>query len=737
MAEYLKLPYNQEEINFQDLAISEAHEFADIVDQFNFVKLIKCEKTEDSKEIITLDIQVSLGQNPKNDIRYKERIAVLFEDREQYPWVFALREDFPDLLHLNLMEFEKPRCLCIYEERYQEAKHGWRLSQFLEDIKSWLERNAYNELHQENQPLEPLLLSDEGRIILPKDLKDDSPLYVYPISKEANGKVNFITSHEGLNIAREAQQDIHCQPLIIKGNPQEHGISKKHPRNIFDLSEFVEKAGIDLFQLLKEKLTEFKSASDHKLLIITELPKTATNNSRIKALDCFVFLTFDDIEKIGKGLNLWERWNDELAEIYNNKPNTEASKNLKIGVLRPSIDFTKDQAALFNGVVDKEQETKIAQIGTGALGSNLFWNLSRMGFGKWTVVDEDILLPHNLARHVLGKPNLGFPKSAAVSVHANNLLNSNEHSSYIWDDFLSPKDPEKIQNSFREAELIIDASTSIAVERELVSDKYGNGRRISIFLNPDGTDLVIFAEDQTRTKPLDLLEFQFYRALINNPQLSDHLIQETGEVRYSNACRDISSRLPYDNITLLSSVASNKIRKIENNKNAEIGLWRINNDDLSVQSFNISSPNYKSNTKNGWDVVIDNNLIELLTQARLQKLPNETGGILIGGYDMYRKKIYVMDSILSPKDSHEYPEAYIRGIEGVEEKLDHIDQVTHGNLKYLGEWHSHPPGASLNPSQNDKKLFSWLTKEMNKINLPPLMLIMGGKHEFNVYVEKT
>jgi hypothetical protein len=211
--------------------------------------------------------------------------------------------------------------------------------------------------------------------------------------------------------------------------------------------------------------------------------------------------------------------------------------------------------------------------------------------------------------------------------------------------------------------------------------------------------------------------------------------QGSETVRYSNSCRDISSKIPNDQITLLASVATNRIRKISTSHEPSIGLWRINESDFSIDNFNIPVTGVDVIESNGWKIIVDHDLIELLTNARLQKLPNETGGILIGGYDMQRKIIYIMDSILSPKDSHEYPTAYIRGIEGVEEKLNHIGQVTNGQLKYVGEWHSHPTGARLDRSEDDSRLFGWLKDEMEQLDLPPLMIIMGADRSYNLYIE--
>ena len=51
--------------------------------------------------------------------------------------------------------------------------------------------------------------------------------------------------------------------------------------------------------------------------------------------------------------------------------------------------------------------------------------------------------------------------------------------------------------------------------------------------------------------------------------------------------------------------------------------------------------------------------------ARIKKLPNETGGILVGTYDMQRKIVYVVDCLLAPPDSEEWPTGFIRGFQGL------------------------------------------------------------------------
>lgn len=98
--------------------------------------------------------------------------------------------------------------------------------------------------------------------------------------------------------------------------------------------------------------------------------------------------------------------------------------------------------------------------------------------------------------------------------------------------------------------------------------------------------------------------------------------------------------------------------------------------------------------------------------------------------------IYVVDTLLSPPDSEEQPKSYIRGCEGLLERVGEVEKITAGNLRYVGEWHSHPRGYDSAPSGYDRKLFGWLSDQMNADGLPPLMLIVAESDDLTWIVNE-
>lgn len=101
-----------------------------------------------------------------------------------------------------------------------------------------------------------------------------------------------------------------------------------------------------------------------------------------------------------------------------------------------------------------------------------------------------------------------------------------------------------------------------------------------------------------------------------------------------------------------------------------------------------------------WQVKLDVAIADRLQALRESKLPNETGGVLIGSFDLERRIAYVIDTIPSPPDSEEWPTLYIRGSKGLRHQVEKIVQKTDGALQYVGEWHSHPAGCSTLPSSS-------------------------------------
>lgn len=731
-------------ITTDDLKLPKAIDFASCAQVAEFVRLLECRSIKDVAEVVVVEVDIELGQKVINDIRESERIGVYFFIGDIHlPEVLALRQDFPLVPHVNQRFDEFPRSLCLYDKGYEELKLDWTAIAFLERIREWLALTAKGKLHRDDQPLEPILLFTEGDIILPSDIDNEPFLIVCPTE---------ISDHHVTLVAKKMLPDQKVNEfsyvaLQISTDPQTHGIIRSTPRTLQDLHILLESANTNLLQFIESKFDQLKENGNFeklkkaKLIIIVKLPKKRTTQGDIESVEKRAFLTVqDDVRSIGIKLEKWvptPEGNDLGINLFRKKDKN--GSDIQVGVLNPMSEFTPEIGQILNGVTS-ETDKRISFFGVGALGSQVVMNLARKGYSKFKLIDNDILFPHNLARHALFGGLVGKQKVGGMTFIINDLHNKSDSAKGFFIDLIrGGRDSEEyksVVSEIADADYFIDATTSIAMSRFLATQIESPARRIALFLNPTGSSLILLAEDTKRAITLDQLEMQYYRFLTSQVDLHNHLSNAKGSLRYAGTCRDISSRLPQDAIAFHSAIASNALEKVMANENAQIQIWENSFDDYKLKYFEATPTTVTVVKQNEWTLCIDSDFMKKIHEERIKDLPNETGGVLVGAYDMSRKVVYLVDSILSPDDSKKWPTVYIRGHKYLEKNMDRIREITQEHLTYVGEWHSHPAGCSCIPSLDDRKAFLWQAEEMEKSGYPAIMLIAGDNNNYAFYIKE-
>ncbi len=593
-----------------------------------FASLEECRKIG-PVETVVFDVEVEVPQLCRYPVRPSERIAATFHNDDiTSPIIHALRKGFPQVPHLNLHIQEFPRNLCIYGERYEEIKRRWTSPRFVHRIRDWLALTARGELHQEDQPLEQILMDYIGYLVLPdrllEETDDAQPLFVvniHPVEKERiflvaqqqqplDGSVNIVAS-------------IHRCP------PQTHGVINRKPTTLSELSALVEHAGLDFLAELRDRLKRWKNSNeailDSHILLVIQFPKKRKDDGEVEAVDTWAFLLGDavragkqaidlQIRDLGIRIGLWDIQDNEVGFFV--PPDTsKCGEDVVLDVLNVSFQLTRSTAASLNGFSTID-DIRIVAIGAGALGSQTIMNLARSGFGTWTIVDHDRLMPHNIARHMLTGHFVGWKKAEAMALLANSIAGGTDLFTALSVDVLAPGERNKdIVKAFQNAEVILEMSTSITVARKIVHDVESDARRMSLFLTPSGRALVLLAEDKGRSVPLDALEMQYYRSVANNNKLEKHF-QTTGiRSRYGQSCRDITSTLPQNLVALHAAIGAQAIRNSIGDHSATAVIWQEDGygkvDRIDIEL----APAIYHHTQ-GWTVITDEGLLHKLDTFR-------------------------------------------------------------------------------------------------------------------------
>jgi integrative and conjugative element protein (TIGR02256 family) len=691
---------------------------------------------EGANAYIDFEVDVDLPQRPVYPVNQVERIRVRFPPNQGMPSVFVMRSDFPHVPHLVMKDLEFPRQLCLYERSWIEERPNWAPAQFVDRIRAWLSGTADGTLHREDQALEPVIAGTSHRLILPPlGPTPDRVCWIehYLVSTRGDGKiVRYVAfrddPHEG-NL-------VHLPVLFIKGPVVTHGVIRRQPENLQQLEQMLNGMGGSIVSAIAAEfgpvLSTLKAPAFAReaLVMVVQLPKRRADGGPEEIIEYqgFVFvpkigeLLQEDTEQVQKN-GIWVP--ESRARLCN------PAKLGGVAILPISVGWHLEPtfAALMNGY--EEMKGKVIAVGVGALGSQVTNNLVRGGFGEWTLVDDDLFEPHNAARHLVPSHGVGYPKVTIVSEFMRGLHQGKGPPVAIPCDFFQPGEHEQRLNSaLRDADLVLDFSASVGVGRKLATDGRTQARRMSVFLNQRGDELVVLAEDRARTTNLIWLEAEYIKAVGFDSRLRGHFDGSSpSKLRYGNGCRELSVIVAQDVIALHAGLASQTIRRFSKNPAAGVTVFRLNRETGTVVPVKLGVTKPITFNVEEWTVQIHPSVAKSAFSLRKNHLPAETGGVLLGLVDRESQFVAIVGLLPAPSDSIQWPTSFIRGSNGLRAAVEGINKRTQGNLLYVGEWHSHPMGHDARPSTLDLAAIGMCSPYMEADGLPTLMMIVGHDND--------
>ena len=681
--------------------------------------------TDSRCDELELDFEVvGLPQYRSIPVRNIEPITIYISNEETLP-IVTVRDDFPIVPHLNVHEDNVRKSLCYSDLGYHEIRHKLNGRFLLTCIENWFRKTSMNQLHRPDQPLEPFFPYVNNVIVWNGQL--GKPYFdKYIVEDREFGKLMYQSSDGNyfavfsLPVPPDFSNLIHNMPQTLL----ELLCSFKNYDTI--ITWLIDLLSIVRFPKIYNKYfrQERNSLLACKVLINIAIPKQRTDRAPIETFDLRSFVIDKSLKDIltDYGLSL------NGSKLEPSKHTGGNGANIAITPFIVHLAQSKLKCRCANLVDEADGEKHFSLVGVGAIGSHILNNCLRSGYGKWTIIDHDYFWPHNIARHVLTSNDIGYSKVKSLEKVASHIQSDSDLVAIASDVF--GKDNSVIV-AFGQSDIILDASASIAVERHLALDVQSDARRISCFLNPQGTATIMLLESVDRSARLDLLEMQYYRELLKNEKYSDHMsLPET--MVYSGTCRSISSRISQDNISLSAALCCKAIKLHTNNADGEIIIWTHATDSVEKESF--MADKWITCEYDGWKVELSLSLLGEMQADREKALPNETGGVLIGAYDISRKRIYVVSQVRAPEDSISSPTSFIRGCVNLPERLKYIYETTLDNLTYIGEWHSHP-SANTQRSKDDVKLHKAIVDYNRENCLPGCMMILGT-NRFSIYIDE-
>ena len=721
------------------LTIARARALADAVIRHEDFDLIECQAREGAggvaAEFLVVDARCdAVPSNNPHGIGYPERLVIgVASDPKQLVAVHALRKSFPRLMHQNLTPEGAPASLCLYYEPVRAIQRTWTPQNFLGRIQTWLVRAARDELHAADQPAEQLFFVTPFELVLPwnfdklRQAADATFQVVEGPERPGAGRTYFLRP-----APKAAQPERTFAPVLLRLQPVVHGRVDIDPSDLGGLADLLVARGLDLRLSIAQAVQEqvgtegVPAVADSSFsVLLLEIPVSRTEGAAVERVFRRAYLLRQGPLKLGADCGALMLQNGRYYREQLTGPLAPPPGDRWRAIETPAMEvqqgLDRASARAQSGIIDEGPTGTF--VGAGALGSAVLDMWTRCGWGQWTVIDNDHVKPHNLVRHVARSGQIGASKAQAMVALHDAVMRGAGTMTAIHADACDV-DNADVLAALTKATLVIDASTTLDYPR-LVSARDDTARHASIFVTPDANGAVLLMEDAKRTIRLRTLEAQYYRALITHEWGRDHLARHLGRYYSGASCRDISYVMPYSRLEAHAALLAEQLQMAAPESEAAIRIWARDPKTGSVIAHQVPVSGERAMKIGNSTLFIDRGLEDKLRTLRAAGLPSETGGILLGYYDFNVDAVVVVDALAAPADSQASAAFFERGVDGVMESVAEVGRRTANVVRYIGEWHSHPPGHGTKPSRDDFFQLVYLAAGMAHEGLPALQLIVG------------
>ena len=715
---------------------------------FELIRFARIGVGPDSLEAIIVDVENhEVPTHNHYGIRFRERLALCFiREQDHEPEVLPLRDDFPPGIHQNLARTVGRTSLCLSDDNWAVTRRSWTPQKHLARILWWLTSAATGRLHAPDQSVEQLYYRTNTDLVLPCDFDErcereeslELMLDIRGRSAENRGLTLVAGFPEEVSESSQERPVYDC--ILLSTPPVVHGFIERPPDTIAELENALRRKNVSIQEQLIKKVKDkfagnpvnIEEAKKRPCVLLVCTPIKREQNGAIERISKKAFICHSGAVSTGLAARALyqEDWKVYVDYPFGEVMDAPDWDSIRLFQIEISSELTPGLARLHSGIED--EGPKGAIVGLGAVGSSLAMQWIRSGWGQWTFVDNDHLKPHNFVRHEAYPYMVGFDKAATMASLAKVFDRKLEVEGRAivanGAEFANPN----LLAALKNADIVVDASADIeyALSHALQDDL---PRGISVFLNLTGNDSVMLAEDSNREIRFDSIEAQYYRYILNATWGDEHASLASRAVRTGAGCRDVSTIIGGDMINLHSSILARSLRQQTKDTTAAIRIWRCNPNNLSVAAESVPVNKPLIFHSNSFSVIWDEGLQDIVQQLRRDALPNETGGVLLGIYDLLANRINVVDALPAPVDSDEQHSSFQRGVIGVTEAIERASLLTGGRVCYIGEWHSHPDGAGSSMSNLDRELFKDMKVLQHEDGLPAVMMIVG-ETEINVIV---
>ncbi|UEM21337.1 Mov34/MPN/PAD-1 family protein [Skermanella mucosa] len=403
--------------------------------------------------------------------------------------------------------------------------------------------------------------------------------------------------------------------------------------------------------------------------------------------------------------------------------------------------------SLFQSISGTPPMCGLGLVGVGSLGSALEELLLRAGLDRLVPIDDDHIESHNLARHAGRNGDLGRAKAEWGRQLASELgpclpMSASDpgrrrvafHVQEAHMNVLTAPD-DRLREVLAPTQAVLDATADPRVRNRLCAVDHGRRLLRAEIFDSGRLGVLSIGAPGGNPDPFDLYQV-LVSLVIHDDVVREWLRRERGgaaglkEMVLGFGCASATMRLPKfaidQHATAFMPSLIDVLREDDPMVASGLGLNPLD-DKLRPMGWRwFEVPKFVHFTvPEGWSVRISPAALEDLRRMRADRLPDETGGYLFGGWDRIVRRVTVVSATPAPAGTRGTPRDL--DLPSVDRcpKAAALLRRSAGRLHLIGTWHSHPDGCAL-PSPTDLLTISAMALVNVTQGMPTLMLIQSN-----------
>ena len=611
--------------------------------------------------------------------------------------------------------------LCLYVSPDTQWRPSQGMFGFMAQLDEWLRRGARNELDHPEGPLHPPIAYRVAStsIVVNTDTPDRAnwPWFGAAVLNQRKPDLLDVSAWQPVHTVPNGRS---FAPTVLL----DFELPYEYPRSVHHLLWYLESKGVSSNRVLAHlMLASERVAEGAPLYVGVGTPSRGIAGDLAQRRQHLTFWEIppDDVGKLRAASVACE-----ISNYYRGQETPDQIKTLIDAVWDTLFRWRKEARVRWCHVIENRPEIvtprdkgtamewfrgkRVVLWGCGAVGGLIAEHLARVGVAELKLYDRARVTPGVLVRQNFSALDINDPKAVALArrlqaiapgvavvVRVENII-AETLTRTDWD---------------ADTDLVIDATASLRVRSKLESLLKERERHVpvaSVMISSTAKHAVaVIAPPAYRAGPLDVLR-RLGVAAVTREWLSgwakafwtSDAIE--GLRQPEPGCSDPTFVASHADVAGLSARALNALAEtLAQPDETASGFLISRSVDERDHRFRFRPDirwaadgiEFRMST-NAWRDMVG----WIRAGSRERSVEHETGGLLLGEFDETLGIAWMTNVSGPPRDSSFSAQHFVCGTHGTKELCDDYEERTHGIVRYVGTWHSHPVSAA-EPSTTD------------------------------------